>query len=56
MRGEPGPRPGGLRGALDRGFGKPVQSVGIDPDSVPIQKITVQLVAMTADAEPEATP
>lgn len=39
---------------LDRGFGKPVQSVGIDSDSVPIQKITVQLVAMTADAEPEA--
>jgi hypothetical protein len=39
---------------LDRGFGKPVQSVGVDPDSVPIQKITVQLVAMTADAEPEA--
>lgn len=41
---------------LDRGFGKPVQSVGLDPDSVPIQKITVQLVAMTADAEPEAAP
>lgn len=41
---------------LDRGFGKPVQSVGVDPDSVPIQKITVQLVAMTADDKPEATP
>lgn len=41
---------------LDRGFGKPVHSVGLDPDSAPIQKITVQLVAMTADAEPEAAP
>ncbi|MBA0101249.1 DUF5681 domain-containing protein [Stenotrophomonas indicatrix] len=38
---------------LDRGYGKPVQSVGVDPDSVPVQAITVQLVAMTADSEPE---
>lgn len=29
---------------LDRGFGKPVQSVGIDSDSVPLQGITVTFV------------
>ncbi|MEG0192173.1 MAG: hypothetical protein RR698_03305 [Stenotrophomonas sp.] len=38
---------------LDRGYGKPVQSVGVDPDSVPVQAITVQLAAMMADSEPE---
>jgi len=38
---------------LDRGYGKPVQSVGVDPDSVPVQTITVQLVAMKPDSEPE---
>lgn len=38
---------------LDRGYGKPVQSVEVDPDSVPVQAITVQLVAMTPDSEPE---
>lgn len=37
---------------LDRGYGKPVQSVGVDSDSEPVRAITVQLVAMTADAEP----
>lgn len=38
---------------LDRGYGKPVQSVGIDADSEPVRAITVQLVPMTADNEPE---
>ncbi|MGK3725834.1 DUF5681 domain-containing protein [Stenotrophomonas sp. 6O] len=38
---------------LDRGYGKPVQSVGVDPDSEPVRAITVQLVPMTADNEPE---
>lgn len=38
---------------LDRGYGKPVQSVGVDPDSAPVQAIAVQLVAMTANSEPE---
>ncbi len=38
---------------LDPGHGKSAQSVGVDPDSVPGQAITVQLVAMTPGAEPE---
>lgn len=38
---------------LDRGYGKPVQSVGGDPDSEPVRAITVQLIPMTADNEPE---
>jgi hypothetical protein len=38
---------------LDRGYGKPVQSVGVDPDSDPVRVIKVQLVAATADAESE---
>ncbi|HGM5043541.1 DUF5681 domain-containing protein [Stenotrophomonas muris] len=37
---------------LDRGYGKPVQAVGIDPDSEPVRAITVQLVPITADNEP----
>lgn len=40
---------------LDRGFGKPVQSVGIDADSVPLQGITVTFV-QPARPEPEAAP
>lgn len=38
---------------LDRGYGKPVQAVGVDPDSEPVRAITVELVPMTADNEPE---
>lgn len=38
---------------LDMGYGKPVQLVGVDPDSAPVQAIAVQLVAMTANPEPE---
>jgi len=37
---------------LDRSYGKPVQSVGVDPESEPVRAITVQLVPVTADNEP----
>jgi hypothetical protein len=40
---------------LDRGFGKPVQSVGIDADSVPLQGITVTFVQPDR-SEPETAP
>ncbi|SMR76404.1 MULTISPECIES: DUF5681 domain-containing protein [Stenotrophomonas] len=36
---------------LDRGYGKPVQSVGVDPDSVPVQGITVHFVSPEATRE-----
>ncbi|PZT29831.1 hypothetical protein A7X88_00190 [Stenotrophomonas maltophilia] len=36
---------------LDRGYGKPVQSVGVDPDSVPVQGITVHFVSPAASEE-----
>lgn len=36
---------------LDRGYGKPVQSVGVDPDSVPVQGITVHFVSPRATLE-----
>lgn len=36
---------------LDRGYGKPVQSVGVDPDSVPVQSITVHFVSPEATRE-----
>ncbi|REC87101.1 hypothetical protein DXT57_07825 [Stenotrophomonas maltophilia] len=36
---------------LDRGYGKPVQSVGVDPDSVPVQGITVHFVSPRATRE-----
>lgn len=38
---------------LDRGYGKPVQSVGVAHESEPVRAITVQLIPMTADNEPE---
>jgi len=39
---------------LDRGFGKPVQSVGFGPDSVPVQGITVTFVSPDVPAPEDA--
>jgi len=36
---------------LDRGYGKPVQSVGVDPGSVPVQGITVHFVSPESTRE-----
>lgn len=39
---------------LDRGYGKPVQSVGVGPDSAPVQGITVHFVSPATSEEGES--